>query len=430
MTFDSWRERARIFLANDVRPCETFWDDAQPPLFPADRQAAAAFQSRVPRRFLELAAAVACHRDAERWSVLYSVLYRLTHGIPHLLEIPCDGEVIWLYSMERGVGRDVHRMQSFVRFRKVVRDGGEHFIAWHRPDHYIVERAAPWFVERFRSRRWSIVTPECSAHWDRRELRFGPGILCSAAPEEDELEDLWRQCDSATFPMPARVAAREALGSQKVSTRDYIPTSATLEVLREAIHGCRGCDLYRCATQPVFGEGPAGTKAMLVGEQPGDNEDLTGRPFVGPAGRLFNRAAAEAGLDRHEVYITGAVRHFKFEERGKRRVHKTASRAEVSACRPWLDAQIEAVRPRVLVALGATAALSLMGRQCAVTRERGRWMPHHSGAELLLTLHPSFILRMPDPERQAAEYAHLVHDLRLVKAKLRELRHEAAGAAC
>jgi uracil-DNA glycosylase len=458
MTFELWRQRARAFLAAGVRPYEAYWDDAQPPLFPRKDASAAGEHARVPRRFLEIATTVACHRHPDRWSLMYSVLYRLTHGIPHLLEIPCDGEVIQLYGMEREVGRDSHRMQSFVRFRRMLRDGIEEYIAWHRPDHYVLERTAPWFVERFRAMRWSILTPDGSAHWDEHELRFGPGVPRSAAPDEDELEELWRTYYAATFNparvnadlmkqhMPARywaalpetqaipglVAAAgaretEMRTAQPRSTREYIPAGATLEVLSQAIHGCRGCGLYCSASQPVFGEGPADALAMFIGEQPGENEDRTGRPFVGPAGQLFDRAMAEAGLDRRDIYLTGAVKHFKFEERGKRRIHKTANRAEVSACQPWLDAQIDAVRPRLLVALGATAALSLTGRQYAITRERGRWMPHHSGAELLLTLHPSFVLRVPDPERRAAEYGHLVDDLKNVKAKLAGLRRAPAA---
>jgi uracil-DNA glycosylase len=458
MTFELWRERARAFLAAGVRPYETYWDDAQPPLFSPDQTSAAREHARVPRRFLEIASTVACHRHPDRWWLMYSVLYRLTHGIPHLLEIPCDGEVIQLYGMERDVGHDSHRMQAYVRFRKIIREDVEEYIAWHRPDHYVLERTAPWFVERFQTMRWSILTPDASAHWNLHELRFGPGVSRSAAPDEDELEELWRTYYAATFN-PARVNADllkqhmprrywatlpetvaipglvatattreiDMRAAQPRSARDYIPAGATLEVLSAAIHACRGCDLYCSATQPVFGEGPADALAIFVGEQPGENEDRMGRPFVGPAGQLFDRAMSEAGLDRADIYLTGAVKHFKFEERGKRRIHKTANRAEVSACQPWLDAQIEAVRPRVLVALGATAALSLTGRQCAITRERGRWMPHHSGAELLLTLHPSFVLRVPDPERQAVEYAHLVDDLQNVKAKLTELRRAPAA---
>jgi DNA polymerase len=408
MTFELWRDRARAFLLAGVRPYEAQWGAAVD--LPASTSATSA---RVPRRFLDMASAVACHRDPQRWTLLYSVLYRLTHGIPHLLEIPCDGEVNQLVAMEREVGRDVQRMQSFVRFRVLRIDAQEHYIAWHRPDHYILERTAPWFAARFRELRWSILTPDDSAHWDGHELRFGRGISRSSAPADDELESLWRGCCASVFQLSGGAVRKSAL--------EYIPAGATLDVLHEAIHACRACDLACSATQPVFGEGPAQAAAMFVGEQPGENEDRTGRPFVGPAGQLFDRAMAEAGLDRRHVYLTGAVKHFKFTERGKRRIHKTADRAEISACRPWLQAQIDIIRPRLLVALGATAAFSLTGRQCAITEQRGRWLPHESGAELLLTLHPSFVLRLPDRDRQAAEYANLVTDLKRVREKLLEL---------
>jgi DNA polymerase len=196
MNFTTWRDRARAFLAAGVRPYEATWDNPMP----AGRWAElTTSSSRVPRRFLELASIVACHSDPERWSLLYSVLYRMTHGIPHLLEIPCDGEVIRLYALEQEVGRDAHRMQSFVRFRKVRRGGMDEYVAWHRPDHDVLERAAPWFLERFKRIRWAILTPDRCVLWDLRELRFGPGCASSAAPEDDELEELWSRYYAAAF---------------------------------------------------------------------------------------------------------------------------------------------------------------------------------------------------------------------------------------
>jgi DNA polymerase len=186
MTFPEWRNRARAFLAAGVRPYAASWDDSAV-------VAVAPGAVRVPRRFLAIAASVACHRSPDRWALLYSVLYRLTHGIPHLLEIPCDGEVIQLYAMEREVGRDVARMQSFVRFRKVALRGQEEHIAWHRPDHHTLELAAPWFVERFRTLRWTLLTPDRTMRWDQSRLRFGAGVAFPGTPDDDELEQLWRR---------------------------------------------------------------------------------------------------------------------------------------------------------------------------------------------------------------------------------------------
>jgi uracil-DNA glycosylase len=201
----------------------------------------------------------------------------------------------------------------------------------------------------------------------------------------------------------------------------FLPEEQTLPELKEAVQTCKGCDLYLHATQAVFGEGKRKALVMFVGEQPGDQEDLQGKPFVGPAGRLLDKALDEAGIDRKAVYVTNAVKHFKFEERGKRRIHKKPSASEVGACRPWLEAEIEVVKPRVIVALGATAALSLAGRDFKITRDRGQFFPHPLADSFIATVHPSALLRAPDPEQRKLEYARFVDDLRMIADRLRQL---------
>lgn len=203
-----------------------------------------------------------------------------------------------------------------------------------------------------------------------------------------------------------------------VTAESFVPVTSSLHELRDAAKHCRGCELYRLATQTVFGEGPKGAQVVMVGEQPGNQEDLDGKPFVGPAGRVLDQALADAQLDRRLVYVTNAVKHFKFEERGKRRIHKKPASAEINACHPWLEAELNAVKPLVVVALGATAALALGGRGVQVTRDRGKFLPHRSAEALVVTIHPSFLLRMPDPEVKAREYEHFVDDLKLVRTKL------------
>ncbi|WP_431919711.1 UdgX family uracil-DNA binding protein [Amycolatopsis tucumanensis] len=199
---------------------------------------------------------------------------------------------------------------------------------------------------------------------------------------------------------------------------EFVPDSRSLDRLRSAALGCQGCDLYRDATQTVFGDGPAPAKVMMLGEQPGDREDVAGEPFVGPAGRLLDRALEEAGVDRSQVYVTNAVKHFKFvrAERGKQRIHKKPSRGEIVACRPWLVAELEAVQPSVVVLLGATAASSLMGPSFRVTAHRGELLPapeEFSGTpeRVLPTVHPSSVLRAPDRDEA---FAALVKDLQAV----------------
>lgn len=187
-----------------------------------------------------------------------------------------------------------------------------------------------------------------------------------------------------------------------------------LAALREQAHGCRNCSLWADATQMVFGEGPADAELMFVGEAPGDQEDRQGRPFVGPAGQLFDRALQEAGIDRGSVYLTNAVKHFKFLLRGRRRIHQKPDYGEIKACKPWLLGEIDLIRPRLIVALGATAAQSLMGRTVTIGKERGRFQPYPPDRHLFVTVHPSFLLRVPDERAQAMEYRRFVDELRLI----------------
>jgi DNA polymerase len=196
---------------------------------------------------------------------------------------------------------------------------------------------------------------------------------------------------------------------------DLTPAAA-----REAAKGCRACDLYKRATQTVFGEGPARAEVMLVGEQPGDAEDLAGRPFVGPAGKLLDRALAEAGIDRKIVYVTNVVKHFKWEPRGKRRIHAKPNSAEIAACRPWLDTEIALIKPRVVICLGATAAQALLGRTFKVSRQRGTFVPSPLAPRVTATVHPSSILRAPDDESRRAGMRLFVRDLKRVAAELRK----------
>jgi DNA polymerase len=194
----------------------------------------------------------------------------------------------------------------------------------------------------------------------------------------------------------------------------FVPASQDLEVLRESVRGCRGCSLYLHAKQAVFGEGPKSARVMLVGEQPGDKEDKAGHPFVGPAGRILDEALAAAGIDRGATYVTNAVKHFKFEERGKVRLHKRPKPGEIRACRPWFLAELAAVRPRVVVLLGATAAQALLGSDFRVTRDRGKALSSEFASVLIATVHPSSILRAPDDAARKAAFEAFVEDLKVV----------------
>jgi uracil-DNA glycosylase len=196
------------------------------------------------------------------------------------------------------------------------------------------------------------------------------------------------------------------------SAVDLIPEQLSLPLLKEAAADCRACDLWKKGTQTVFGDGRTRAKVMFVGEQPGNEEDLTGKPFVGPAGRLFDNALAEAGIDRKQTYVTNVVKHFKWEPRGKRRIHKKPNAQEIAACRPWLEAEVGLVKPKIIVALGATAAQALLGPQFRVTKERGKFIESTLAPYVMATVHPSSILRAPDDETRHLEYRRFVDDLK------------------
>ena len=204
----------------------------------------------------------------------------------------------------------------------------------------------------------------------------------------------------------------------RTTAADFIPSRRTLPILKEAVQKCRGCDLCKYATQAVFGEGSVSSAVIFIGEQPGDQEDRAGRPFVGPAGHLLDRALEESGIPRDDVYVTNAVKHFKFEERGKRRIHKKPSTTEIKACRPWLEAEFDLIRPKLLVCLGASAAQSVFGRDYRLTKERGEFREHPWAPNATSTIHPSAILRAQDDQSRHEEYSRFVEDLKKVKSRL------------
>jgi uracil-DNA glycosylase len=230
-----------------------------------------------------------------------------------------------------------------------------------------------------------------------------------------------------TFRNVREVVTRRPARSARRGAEPFIPKTSSLRRLEAAVDDCRGCDLYRHATQGVFGEGPRFASLMLVGEQPGDREDLEGAPFVGPAGALLDRALADARIRRADVFVTNVVKHFKFTHRGKRRIHKRPAAEEIAACRPWLDAELEAVKPRALVCLGATAAQAILGRQFRVTKERGRLIRESDLAPVVMaTVHPSSILRAPDERTRHEETRAFVEDLKTLAKGLREDRQARA----
>lgn len=458
--FDGWREKARALLAAQVPPEQVVWQAggggdlfAVNDVLPAP--AAGARPVIVPRRFVELAENVVLHRDEQRFARLYRVLWRLREE-PRLMELTIDPDVAQLNAMAKAVRRDIHKMRAFVRFRRTDLDGQDWYIAWFEPEHHIVEANAPFFRRRFAAMHWSILTPERSAHWDGERLSFGPGCARREAPTDDALDELWRDYYASIFN-PARLKVdamrkempvkywknlpearligpliaqaqqrgermvREAPSAPRANPQRgaavaiaEAPPTGSLAALRVELAGCRACPLWQPATQAVCGEGPREAAVMFVGEQPGDQEDIEGRPFVGPAGQLFDRALAEAGIDRASSYVTNAVKHFKYVPRGKRRLHQRPNTGEIQICHSWLKREIDLVEPRLLVLLGATAAQSVLGKAVPIGRSRGHIFDL-GGRKAIVTVHPSYLLRLPDEAAKAAEYARFVDELRLSK---------------
>ena len=433
----------------------------------ASRAAPASNSAVVPPAFLRLCETVVLHEDPDRFALLYRLLWRMVHE-PGLRGDPLDADRVQALHMAQAVRRDMHKMKAFVRFRTVTSDESPDapplHVAWFEPDHHIVEASAPFFVRRFTQMRWAILTPERSLRWDGSSLQFGPGARRQDVPPADAGEALWltyyrhifnparlklammqkemprrywRNLPEAALISPLaaeaasrtgrmveapatrptrRIAALPSVASTSHSAADAAPqpiaadAEQVLAELRQATDRCRECPIGQHATQSVFGEGPVGAALMVVGEQPGDHEDLRGRPFVGPAGQLFDRAIAQLGWPRDRLYVTNAVKHFKFELRGQRRIHKTPAQQEAAACLHWLESEMAQVRPRAVIALGATAARALLGRPVAVMRERGQWHTGARGEQVLVTLHPSALLR-GEPAQFEAAFGEWLRDL-------------------
>ncbi|MEO5881325.1 MAG: UdgX family uracil-DNA binding protein [Caldimonas sp.] len=468
---DGFRAASRRLWAEQVEPARVCWhaaDDVEGDLFesadgPAGTAVADAAPLHVPAAFMPLCESVVLHSDPGRFGLLYRLLWRLQTeaGLRH---DALDADWVAAQQMAQSVRRDMHKMTAFVRFRELHEGDGRPplHVAWFEPEHHIVEATAPFFARRFTAMRWAILTPERSVHWDGERLAFGAGARRDQAPPADAGEALWLTYYRSIFnparlklammkkemprkywanlPEAALIDSLAASATEKsltmvqrvpIGPERRIPVRPeptpgqeptpggkvprSLPALREALERCRECPIGEHATQAVPGEGLKQAKLMFVGEQPGDQEDLQGKPFVGPAGQLFNRALAELGIDRRDAYVTNAVKHFKFELRGKRRIHKTPAQQEAAACLHWLESEIALVDPAALVALGATAARQLMGRAVAVTRERGRWLCRADGRRVLVTLHPSALLRM-DPEDKEAAWAAWLADLRQAAA--------------
>lgn len=467
-SFAQWRDAARALLVRGIAPEYVQWiaapdggdlfaatdtgDTASPDAKPetaACNGSIATDTIRLPRELIELLESAACCRVPDRWAVLYQVLWRW-HGGDRAVLSHADRDGARVQAMAKAVRREEHDMHAYVRFRE--RDataGAPRFVAWFEPSHDVLPQVGQHFARRMGKVTWMIATPGLAALWDGSELQLVPSPLRAAADIEDAGEALWLTYYRSIFN-PARLndglmrshipsrfwknlpegavvpemVSTAAMGARRIGQTAAVGQrgGAVIAVTAEraqpqraatvSLDQCRRCPLWEHATQAVPGVGPAQAAIMLIGEQPGDQEDLAGLPFVGPAGALLDRAMAEAHIERHAVYLTNAVKHFKWEPRGKRRMHKTPAQREVAACHAWLEQELARVQPQVIVVLGGTALKSLLQDGAAnITATLG--VPFlHEGRWIVTAYHPAYALRAPDAASRARAYAAIVDGLR------------------
>lgn len=446
-SFESWRQEARKFLLEAVPPTAISWSEEQNSLFvqegsvhKLDRPLTTV---RVPADFVDMAEAVACARDEDRWDLLYRILYRLQHENHDLLKIAVDPDVARAQALRKSVRRDIHKMHAFVRFKKTMIEGKEVYLAWHKPEHRIFKIGTPFFARRFGDKKWTIFTPDGSAHWDLEKLSFGPGMEQHEFQVKDDWDEVWKTYYKSIFN-PARIKLKAMRAEMATKYWSSMPETTLIhQLVREApkrvqdmaasqntsaavdpnhslrelkieASKCKACPIHWKATQTVFGVGPENARIMIIGEQPGELEDISGIPFVGPAGEILNDALHASGIPRQEVYLTNAVKHFKWQQRGKTRLHQKPSGSEMHACKPWLEAEIARVKPRVIVALGTTAATAVMGRLPKISAERGR--AHRDlkiAPVVIVSWHPAAILRSASDAQARERQLQLAEDLKL-----------------
>jgi DNA polymerase len=455
-----FRQALRILIWCSIPSEQVTWSiREEPDLFGGQLPAvygAAGKPIVLPRPVADLIRLVVCHRHPEKYALLYNLVWQMRRPkdpLPELYRNAADPLVNKLGLMAKDVSRDIHKMRAFLRFREVNdQAAGERFIAWFEPEHFILEETAQFFVDRFNSLDWTILTPKGSLWWDRKELAIGPPASRSDAPEADAFELGWRTYYESTYNpartnlglmsrqmpkkywrnLPETRAISQMVQTSASRVEEMIRQEAAMPAKRSPLKALEAMtdqapkslkELNRIieksepfvqgSDRAVLGEGPLHAEIAFVGEQPGDQEDLQGRPFVGPAGKLLDRAMEEAGIDRRKVYITNAVKHFKFVQRGKRRLHQSPTAAEIKHYRWWLEKELDFVQPELVVGLGATAVQALAGKPTPIGKNRG---PARFGERPgYITVHPSFLLRAPD-EDKAKEYKAFVADLKRIHA--------------
>jgi len=466
--FAEWREAARDLLVHAVPPELVTWSQpgatdlfsgAPAPAEPAHNASISLDRTRpaphVPRSLMDMLQTAACCRMPDRWAFLYRVIWRWTQG-EHDVQSAADADGARLHSMVKAVHREEHDMHAYIRFRERPEAAGPpRFVAWFEPRHDVLPQVAEHFVSRMGKVSWMIATPDASVLWDGATLHNTGPLMNSAADLDDAGEALWLTYYRSIFN-PARLNTQvmqshipsrfwknlpegaivpqmitnaalgerrtgqaQAVGRKSGATIPIAPADAQPERQQPSkLDECRRCELWQYATQAVPGEGPKSSQIMLVGEQPGDQEDLAGHAFVGPAGKLLDKVFDAAGVARRELYLTNAVKHFKWEPRGKRRLHKTPAQREVEACHYWLEKELAAVKPKVIVALGSTALKSVLGTGNVTLKDTLGKPIRHDGRWVVTVYHPSYILRVPDENAKQQAFKVMVDGLKLAQELL------------
>ena len=428
--WEGWRAATRALVLADVPAEEIAWSVANGTRATKLPDEAGTFV--VSRACVALAETAIQASDPERFGLLYAIMRRARNGA----RAEDDPDLPQARRLALDVRRETHRMQNLVRFRPVT-DGITCHVGWFEPTQFVLDAVSRVYAGAYAHLPFSILTPVRSAHWTATALRFGPGVTPESIADDAGLEAAWRARFADFFegaapppapnipPPPAlhalnlRPPDRPALGPVRLPPT---PRADALARAAEESKDCQNCPLWQPATQTVFGEGPPDAPIMFIGEQPGDQEDIIGRPFVGPAGQLLDQALEEAGIDRRQTYVANAVKHFKYVPRGPRRLHQTPEAPEIEACRFWLTLERAEVRPSLVVLLGGTAARAVLGRPVTVGRERGALFDLPDGAPGFITVHPSFLLRQPDEESKARQYQLFVGDLRQAASLAARLR--------
>jgi DNA polymerase len=466
-TFAAWREAARELLAFDIAPHAVKWIGHEDggDLFAGAPPEGVAIDGidlahpkptvHMPRKLMDMLQSAACCRVPDRWAFLYRVVWRWQQGEQEVLSA-ADGDGNRLHAMVKAVHREEHDMHAYIRFReRPEAAGAPRFVAWFEPAHDVLPQVAQHFISRMGRISWMIATPDASVLWDGATLHNTGPLMNGAADLDDAGEALWLTYYRSIFN-PARL--NQKLLQSHIPSRfwKHLPEGAVVpEMVSQAAAGarrtgqaeavgqrrgttiaiaadqaqpqrqapstldqCRRCDLWQHATQAVGGAGPKRARIMLVGEQPGDQEDLAGAPFVGPAGQLLDQALDEAGIERRAVYLTNAVKHFKWEPRGKRRLHKTPAQREIEACGVWLEQELAQVRPEVVVALGSTALKAVLGASLVTLKDTLGQPIRHGGRWVVTVYHPSYVLRVPDEAMKAQAMAVMVDGLKLAQRLL------------